>query len=177
MAKIKPGQYKVTRDNTKKFNDAINALDLHRVLIGIPEKNNKRKEENEQSTEGKDDGFDGMSNAAIAYIQEFGSERAGIPPRPFLIPGIREAQEELVSEMRFGILKSLKDKGEVNKCLTRCGIIGANWVKSWINSGIGFVQLSEATLKQRQAEGFKGTKPLIRTAQMRNAVTYVLDKE
>ena len=38
------------------------------------------------------------------------------------------------------------------------------------------ILLSDATLETRESEGFKGTKALIVTGQMRNAITYVVKK-
>lgn len=159
------------RDNMKAFEKAINELRLHQVLIGIPEKNTERKEEPGEES------FDKMSNAQIGYIQEFGSERMNIPPRPFLIPGIREAQDELVEKLRDGLIKTFIDPNEAKNSLKKAGIIGANWVKSWITSGIGMPDLSQATLKARRDAGFKGTKPLIHTGQLRNSITYVMDEK
>lgn len=40
-----------------------------------------------------------------------------------------------------------------------------------------FVPLAPATIKARQRQGFKGTKALIRTGALLNAIQYVVDKK
>lgn len=164
MAKLKAGEVVVKKDNTNSFLNAIKALKMS-VKVGIPETANSRPQ---------DEGFDNMSNAAIGYIQENGSELAGIPPRPHLVPGIRNVQPQITEEFKKAAQEVFTDPSAVYKRYTRAGILAMNSVKALITSGEGFEKLSEATLKERKEAGFKGTKPLLRTGQYRNAITYVI---
>ncbi|MFI5416190.1 MAG: hypothetical protein ACHQXJ_02430, partial [Nitrososphaerales archaeon] len=59
----------------------------------------------------------------------------------------------------------------------RAGIIAANACKKVINDQEGLKPPAPATLKARKyitASGFKGTKSLLVTGQVRNAITYVV---
>lgn len=160
------GDLKVIFDGTEKFKKGLSALMGLDVLVGIPEQANERKEDDEE--------FDGMSNAAIGYVQEFGSDIAGIPPRPHLIPGVKKVASEVADEFKKAGALAFSDPGAVMKHYNRAGIIASQSVKKVINDQDGFTPLSDYTLAQREAEGFKGEKALIRTGQYRNAITYVV---
>ncbi|MDD1617199.1 MAG: hypothetical protein LUQ28_12105, partial [Methylococcaceae bacterium] len=64
--------------------------------------------------------------------------------------------------------------GTMIASLTKAGIVAQNSVKATITKGEGFEPLAESTIKARQRKGFKGTKPLIRTGQLRNSITYIV---
>jgi hypothetical protein len=163
---MKTGDFKILFDGTKKFQETMKALAVSDVLVGIPEQANERKAEDE---------FDNMSNAAIGYVQEFGSDLAGIPPRPHLVPGVKNVEKEVAEEFKHAAQKSFSDPSAIVKHFTRAGIIASMSVKKLINDQTGFEPLSESTIAARKAEGFKGTKALIRTGQYRNAITYVVE--
>ncbi len=163
----KPGNIKVVYDGHKKFMEAIKALNTIDVKVGIPASAPERKDE--------DDKFDAQSNAAIGYIQENGSDLAGIPPRPFLIPGVKKVQKEILAEFKKAAQECFETPSAVVKRFTRAGIIAMNSVKATLTAGEGYDELADSTLAARRAEGFKGTKPLIKTQQLRGSITYVLD--
>lgn len=144
----------------------MKALNTLRVKAGIPASSPQRKD---------DEDFDPQSNAAIGYIQENGSDLAGIPPRPFLIPGIKKVSKEIAEEFKKAAQECFKTPSAIYKRFTRAGIIAMNSVKATLTAGEGFPELSDATLAARKAAGFKGTKPLIRTEQLRGSITYVID--
>lgn len=162
----KPGTLKVVYDGHKKFMEAVKALNTVGVKVGIPNSAPQRKD---------DGSFDPQSNAAIGYIQENGSELVGIPPRPFLIPGVKKVKDEVAKEFKKAAIEGFKDPSKVLKYLTRAGIIAMNSVKATLTAGEGFEKLSDATLAARKAKGFQGTKPLIETGQLRGAITYVIE--
>lgn len=164
----KAGSVKVVYDGLAKFKEGIKALNTTGVLVGIPKSNGERQPE-----KGEDD-FDNMSNAAIGYIQEKGSDIAKIPPRPFLVPGVRAVKKEIAMEMEKMAREAFNNPGAVYKRYNRMGIIAMNSVKRTLTKGDGYDKLSERTLAERKEAGFKGTKPLIRTGQLRNSITYVI---
>lgn len=137
----------------------IYKMEKARVLVGIP-----------QGDSGRDDA---ITNSALGYIHEFGSPARNIPARPFLIPGIKAVQDEAAELLKEGA-KEVLDDGSMSASLNKAGIIGQNSVKAAITKGEGFAPLQEATIKARQRKGVKGTKPLIRTGQLRNSITYVV---
>ena len=67
-------------DNMSKFQETLRLLGASAVIVGIPEDNDSRFESN-------------ITNSQLAYIHEYGAPTANIPPRPFLIPGIEQAED------------------------------------------------------------------------------------
>lgn len=151
---------KVTADKVAATLKNINAIARAKVLIGIPANENARSDEP-------------TGNAGIGYIQEFGSPVQNIPARPFLIPGVKAVQDECVGMLEEAA-KEVLDDGKMTAALTKAGIIASNSVKATITKGEGFAPLSEYTINERKKKGFKGTKPLIRTGQLRNSITYIV---
>lgn len=168
MAKKKT-TLKVTNDFTTEFNNIIQGLKKSQVLVGVPEEKSTRKEAKDTN---------GINNATLLAINEYGSPVNNIPSRPVLTIGIRNAKDEIAKQ--FGLAASVSlDKGvsSVDRYLERAGIIASNSVKKTINSGEGFRGPAESTLKSRESKGFKGTKSLIVTGQLRNSITYVVTKK
>jgi hypothetical protein len=157
---------KITSDFTKDFNQIVSKFKRDAVLVGIPEEDATRKADAP------------INNAALLAINNFGSEKMNIPPRPVMDIGIRNAQPEIVEAMKnackFALAKGLS---ALSIYYNRAGLIASNSIKKAINSQEGIEAPSEATLAARKAEGFKGTKALIVTGQMRNAITYVVKGE
>ena len=152
---------RVTQDEVKNVITNIEAMTGKRVLIGIPDANAGRK--------------DGpMTNAALGYIHENGSPARNIPARPFLIPGVEEAAPKAIDAMKKFAAHGLTDPAAVDKGLNAAGLIAQASVKNRIRNSVGFAPLSEATLAERKRTGKKGTKPLIRTGQLMNSLTYVV---
>lgn len=170
-----------------KFKDVMRGIDLltkSKVYVGIPL---------DKATRSGED----LSNAELGYIHENGAPEANIPARPFLVPGVREAQTEISA--RFKVMaKRATDlttggTAQVKAALDTIGLIAANAVKRKISFG-PFEPLADSTLRARASsgKGKKGAKaelasraegnapgtalarPLIHTAQMRNAVTSVV---
>lgn len=153
----------VTSDFTEQFNKIIKGFKRDAVLVGIPEQKTERKEDQP------------INNATLLAINNFGSPKNNIPPRPVMEIGIRNAQKEIAEQFKLAAVKALKQGlSALTVYYNRAGIIGANSIKKAINSQEGIDPPSEATLIARAAEGFKGTKALIVTGQMRNAITHVL---
>lgn len=161
---------KVTSDFTKQFNDIISKFKRDSVLVGIPAEKGDRR-----------DG-DPITNAALLAINNFGSPANNIPARPVMEVGIRNAQDALAEQFKKAAKEALK-KGisALDVYYERAGMIASNSIKKAINDQDfdGAPGPSEATLRARQyigKTGFKGTKSLVVTGQMRNAITYVVKK-
>lgn len=150
-------------DFTDAFNGIVYALKDKEVLVGIPEAKGERKSD------------DPISNAALLYINEFGSELQNIPPRHPMKTGIRLAQVEIAAQFKECAQNVFKSgPSALNTYYERAGFIASNSVKNVINNQIDMEGPSEATLASREARGFKGTKVLVVTGQMRNAITYIV---
>ncbi len=170
-------------DRLKAVLQSINGLVDKQVLIGVPD-----------STAGRKDDGEPLSNAEIGYIQETGSPANNLPARPFLVPGVAAAQSKTLPQLQKGVEAALDgDLEAVQRRLSSAGLVAQASVRKRINSGIT-PALSEATLRERARRGRKGAeeelarraagekpgtdlaKPLIDTGQLRNAITYVIRK-
>lgn len=157
----------VTADFTDEFNSIVKGFKRDAVLVGIPQETAERKEENAE-----------INNATILAINEFGSPANNIPPRPVMSIGIQNAQADIAAEFGKAAKQALSQGlSALPVYYNRVGLIAANAIKLAINAQAGFAPPSEATLKAREARGFQGTKALIVTGQMRNAITYVVRGE
>lgn len=161
----------VTSDFTETFNETIRKFKRDAVLVGIPEeKTNRRKKK--KAPEGP------ITNAALLAINNFGSPKNNIPPRPVMAIGIRNARTEIADELRKGAVMALsRGFSAISYYYNRAGIIASTSVKKAINSQEGIEAPSDATIAAREARGFEGTSALIVTGQMRNAITYVVRGE
>lgn len=160
----------MTLDRVRAATDLIRSIGRGRVLVGIPAEDAARKpEEGEPPSP--------MNNATIGYIMENGSPAANIPERPFLIPGMQEAREDVADQLEGGARAILEGREtDANKILHRVGLVAQNAVRRKIDEG-PFAPLSPVTLSKRRKRGRTGTKPLIDTGQLRNAITYVVRDE
>lgn len=154
-------------DFTKAFLDVIETLKVKRTLVGIPEGENSRNEEGQDQP---------IGNAALLYINNFGSPANNIPPRPVMSIGIFNAQDEIAEQMKKSAIAGFKQGAPaIDKYYQRTGIIASNSIKRTINDQIGIEPISFATELGRKRRGFMGEKALIVTGQMRNAITYVVE--
>lgn len=155
----------VTTDFTKDFFAVIKKFKKDAVLVGIPEEESPRES-------------DLINNATLLAINNFGSPANNIPARPVMEIGIRQAQPEIVNAFRAGAKRALSGgKNALSTAYNRAGIVAANGVKKAINAQEGIAEPADSTLAAREARGFKGTKALIVTGQMRNAITHVVKGE
>jgi hypothetical protein len=154
-------------DLRKHVNEVMKKFRHDEVLIGIPAETTKRNDQ------------DPINNASLMAIANFGSPAQNIPPWPILKIGIMNAQEQISKAMRAATLAGLK-KGftALGPYFERVGIIASNSVKKVLNSqeDVPADKPEESTLAARKREGFKGTKYWLRTGQLRNAITYVVNR-
>ncbi len=164
---------KVTSDFTEEFNKVVQGFKNDEVLVGIPETDATRQVLDDEGKATKP-----INNATILAMNEFGSPAANIPARPAMKTGIKNAQDQIAEEFKKAAKAALeKGLSALAQYYERAGIIAANSIKKVINSQEGFTPLSEATLRAREGKGFKGTKALIVTGQLRNAITSVVRRK
>lgn len=163
---MKSESFLVTEDFTENFKRIIKKFKRDAVLVGIPEEETART------------GDEPINNATLLAINNFGSPANNIPARPVMEIGIRQAQPAIIEAFRAGAKKALSGGlGALSAAYNRAGIAASVSIKKAINSQEGIEPPSDATLRARLARGFKGTKALIVTGQMRNAITYVVKGE
>ena len=155
---------KITKDNVASVMESIRELAGHRVLVGIPAEKGDRADS------------DDPNNAALLYIHEHGAPEANIPARPSLIPGVQRSQDYTNDQLKKAAQEALEgDKTSVVRRLHRIGLKAQSNIRQVIHEG-NFAPLKPSTIRRRKARGITQEKPLIATAQMSNAITYVLRK-
>ena len=160
----------VTSDFTDQFNETVKRFKRDAVLVGIPAEDTERKVPEGES--------EPINNATLLAINNFGSPAGNIPARPVMEIGIRNAQEQIAEEFKRAAQNALKQGfAALSIFYNRAGIIASNSIKKAINSQDDIDAPSDATLAARRSAGFKGTKALIVTGQMRNSITYVVKGE
>lgn len=155
---------RVIKDRVADVLKSVKALTSKEVLVGIP-----------STTAGRDD--TPINNAEIGYLMETGSPAQNIPERPFLVPGVENAQDKFIPHLKAAGLSALEGKtAMIDRDFDRAGFVAANAVKAKITDG-PFTPLSPKTLQKRRAKGRTGERPLIDTGQLRRAVTHVVRKK
>lgn len=180
-----------TKDRLDKVFSSVDKLLKKEVLVGVPRSKNARTND--------DDGKRSpLGNAAIAYIHDNGAPEANIPARPFMRPAIEASKDAVALELMAAARAALRGSEEaMDAHFERVGIIVVSAMKERIKEGIP-PPLKPATVRARHrrrgtrmheseadygelyrsgasAEELMGTvKPLIDTAQLINALTYVV---
>lgn len=185
----------ITKDKVNSVIGAITQLVGKQVLVGIPEAETARQDDGSNSH---------PTNAGLGYIHEFGSPRANIPARPFLIPGVRKATSSVMPHLRGACAAALDGKPDTaDKELVSAGLIAESSAKREITTG-DFVPLKPETVAWRflqrgtktrraseeryldlidqgvspaDAQSAAGIRPLINTGQLRAAITSVVRKK
>ncbi|WP_322067493.1 hypothetical protein [Burkholderia cenocepacia] len=145
---------------------SIAGLVRQEVLVGVPDSTAGRKNEGEP-----------LSNAEIGYIQETGSPANNIPARPHLVPGVQDARPKFEPQLQKGVEAALDgDLEQVQRRLNMAGIAAQNSVRAKVNSNIA-PELAESTLEARRRRGVTRENTLVDTGQYRNSITYVIRKK
>lgn len=149
-------------DDTTKVVSGLNLLASTRVMVGVPAEKTNRD--------------DPITNAALAYIHDHGAPEVGIPARPFMEPGIESVQVKIEDTLYLTAQAASDGKPEaVERGFQRAGLIAQAGIRAKITEG-PFEPLKPSTLAARRRRGRTGTKPLLDTGQMRNAINYVIRK-
>jgi hypothetical protein len=178
-------------DQVSRVVKGINTLATTRTLVGVPAEKAGRS----------DDGS--INNAALAYIHDNGAPEANIPARPFMRPGIKNAQEKITDQFQK-TAEAAVDKGPETalRGFARAGMIAQASIRAAIGSNIP-PPLQPATIRNRQkgrrtkgmrkseteygalvtsgvapgeAQSTVGIVALVNTGQLRNAINYVVRK-
>lgn len=161
----------VTRkgNGARKLAEAIDKLRSVRVMVGIPAEDAERTE--------TDGSTSPINNAAIGYIQEKGSPAKNIPARPFLVPGVKDAQDEAVDHLKNGAAQAIhgNDAG-LDKELNAAGLIAQSAVKKKMSSNVP-PKLADSTLAARRRRSVTRTDTLVDTGNLQNHVTYVIRRK
>ena len=182
-----PPNLRLTRDNLAAVVAELRALADKEILVGFPAESTERDPE-----PGEDSSP--ITNAALGYIHNNGMPEQNIPQREFMESGIREVRDEItdgLTAIARAIVVQGATSGDVEKYMHRVGSVAEVAIKDRVNEGVP-PPLADSTLRERASRGRKGakmelerraagedpstdlSKPLIDTAQLRNAIKYVI---
>nr|DAL32451.1 MAG TPA_asm: virion morphogenesis protein [Caudoviricetes sp.] len=169
----------VKRTAGTPLNDSLKELKKTSIYVGIP-----------RGSDGdvRDDGS-GILNSDLGWIHEKGSPAAGIPPRPFLEPGVESVKDVLAECMGDAITAALKgDNLRMNANLEEASQRALSAVQNYMNTA-DFEPLKPATLKYRnrsrgtkskrdgEDEGTAENRPLINTRSLIGALLAMIHKD
>ncbi|WP_369064876.1 hypothetical protein [Burkholderia gladioli] len=136
---------KMTQDNLDAVLKSIAALVQQEVLVGVPD-----------STAGRKDEGQPISNAEIGYIMETGSPANNVPARPHLVPGVEHALPAVTKQLERGVGAALDGKAEkVDQQLHAAGTLAVSSVQLTIRNNIP-PPLAPSTVANRYRQ--RGTK-------------------
>lgn len=136
---------KTTVDNLDAVLKAIAGLTQQQVLVGVPDSTAGRKDEGEP-----------VSNAEIGYIMETGSPANNVPARPHLVPGVEDALPRITPQLQRGVSAALNGSlDKVDQALGAAGTLAASSVRLRIRNNIP-PPLAPSTVANRYRQ--RGTK-------------------
>jgi hypothetical protein len=184
----------VLQNNVEKLFKDIETLVSKAVYVGVPAKNAPRGD-------GK------INNAALAYIHNFGSERGdgkkGVPARPFMLPGIEESKQRIVTRLKVTAEASIRgETGTIDANFQALGAEVAENIKKVIQRGIPppiTAAAIRSRLRDRRGQTLSPSEelylqrvhtpnvspldlmslatPLINTAALLNSIAYVIKEK
>lgn len=185
MATKKNGVTIIKPTDLADISDSLKLLAGVEVLVGFPDDTADRG--------GEDDGP--ITNAALGYIHDNGAPEANIPARPFMAPGIANAQDKLTDKLGQVLRKVVRGQGGaelVEAGLMQVGLIAQSSIQAAIGDGPP-PPLADSTLRARRRKGSKGAadelnareygmtivgaggvKALNATGQMKKAVSFAI---
>lgn len=111
---------------------------------------------------------EGINNAELGMIQEFGSVSKNIPPRSFLRMPLESKSEEFKKVASTEAFKKSVEQGDLDNALQLIGFKAEEIVNdAFVSSGFGeWAANAPSTVEQKGS-----SKPLIDTSQLRRAIS------
>lgn len=160
---------KVTKKTSGDAKDAISRtmrfMQTNRVLVGIPQANEKQWPEE-------------VSNAELLFIHTNGSPVRRIPPRPVLEPAIEKHKDEIATMLKTSVKLAFEGRDEAaHQQLAKTGLKAQNICRGYFTDpDNGWAPNSPKTQARKRAKGSDDPKPLIDTGEMRKSIVYVIQK-
>ena len=157
-------------DDLKK---RLEFLKHHKLMIGIPEKKSARKGK-KSARKGGD-----ITNVALAFIHTNGSPRRGIPPRPFLEPGlVKTGALDRISTLMGEAARAAVNgqQSEAHALMESAAQEGADSVQEYILAGVS-PGLAESTRAAKARKKSTKDVPLVDTSSMLKSIVGVVEED
>jgi hypothetical protein len=175
-------QLKVKKqDNTASMLQRVSSLEKQEVYVGVTQPKSTRQEAKHSLTlpggiKAKAVDTSAINNAQLAFIHTNGSPLKGIPPRPIIQPAIQAPgnKEPIMAELCQAAQATLQGAtAQAANHLKRAGMTAQNAVRAWFTDARnGWAPNRPSTIKAKGSD-----RPLIDTAQLRKAMTYVVKEK
>lgn len=119
---------------------------------------------------------DGKPVAGVAVVQEYGSVKLRIPPRPTFGPAVANGRQMQRDAIAAATRRAIKGTQTVEQGLDQLGMAVVGDIKQAITE-LTSPELAESTIearRRRNAAGNASTKPLVDTGFMLQEVTHVV---
>lgn len=134
----------------------IDSIAKQEVLVGVPDSTAGRKDEGEL-----------ISNAEIGYIMETGSPANNVPARPHLVPGVEDALPKVAKQLEKGAAAALSgDMATLTNSLHAAGTLAVSSVRLKIRGNIP-PPLAPSTVANRYRQ--RTPKDALKPARKRKA--------
>lgn len=117
---------------------------------------------------------DGKPIAGVAAVQEFGSVKMSIPPRPTKGPAIEKGQQKIRDGIAAATRRAFKGTQTVEQGLDQLGMVVVGDIKKEIRD-LTTPELKESTLAARRRRGNTSEKPLVDSGLMLQEVTHSVE--
>ena len=116
-----------------------------------------------------------MNNPTLAYIHENGSDRAHIPARKFMEPGVEKAKEAVTKHLKEASKAAWGgDISGMTRSSNKAGQEAANSIRGMFDpSNNKWEPVKKAT---QRAKGEDKTTTLVDTGQLRKSIAYVVEE-
>jgi hypothetical protein len=161
---------KASRDDDGPLNNAqIGYIQTYGSTIQVPEK--------EASVNRRNGKFSKAKKATSTTSHTVPAHEIVIPPRPFLEPGVVNAEPKTTPRLAKAMRAVLSgDSAGAEIELNKAGLEAVSSVRSVITGGIA-PELAESTKRRRRAKGRTGETPLLDTGELNNSISYVVRKK
>lgn len=117
---------------------------------------------------------DGKPVAGVAVVQEKGSIKMNIKPRPTFGPAVKDNRQKHRDGIAATTRRALKGTQTVDQGLNQLGMVVVGDIKKNITE-LMTPELKDPTLAARRRRGNTSTKPLVDTGFMLQEVTHVVE--
>ncbi len=161
--------------HVQELNKSLERLKRSVVFVGIA---------SGSKTDAREDG--GPPNHLLGFVHEHGSPAANIPPRPFLVPGVKSGKEKVTKHLEAAMRAALNDDDKAVKALLeQAGSDAVSAVKLYMRNGT-FEPLKPSTIKNRNRSRLtkgkreneqqgKNIQPLTNTGALRDALDFYVE--
>lgn len=172
----------IIEDMLEDIHKKIDYVNSYVIEVGVMEDNKIRDKDKKSSKKIKSE-EDGLTNAKLMFIHEYGSPANNIPSRPVLKYTIEDMYNKRSSPYHKFVIKiidGILDKNwtydDIDRELKILGEKVASYARNLINEGNRLKPNKPSTISRKSKKGKRSDIPLIDTGVLKRSITYNLRK-